>query len=232
MLVIAVAQPALTSFDVAGNVLAHAAAVRSAGARVVVFPEMSLTGYEFGAEALDPGDPRLAPLVGACAEEGAIALVGAPVGVGGERFIATLAVDGAGARVVYRKQYLGAAEAGAFAAGPAPAVVEVDGWRLGLAICKDTGVVRHAADTAALGIDAYVAAVLEKAAEAAVPAERAVRIAAAHGVPVAIASYSGATGEGFDAAAGGSGIWAADGTVLARAGADPGELVRVRLVRG
>jgi predicted amidohydrolase len=28
--------------------------------------------------------------------------------------------------------------------------VDVDGWRLGLAICKDVGVPQHQADTAAL----------------------------------------------------------------------------------
>lgn len=42
---IAVAQPLCVPYDVAANAAAHAAAVRSAGARVVVFPELSLTGY-------------------------------------------------------------------------------------------------------------------------------------------------------------------------------------------
>lgn len=238
MLVLAVAQPLLTSFDVAANAVAHAALVRSAAARVVVFPEMSLTGYELAADVLDPDDPRLAPFVAACAETGTIALAGAPVGVppggsrpggGDRRYVGVLAVDGAGARVGYRKQYLGGAEASVFTPGPGPVVLDVDGWRLGLAVCKDTGVPRHAADTAALGIDVYVAGVLETCADLEVPAERAVRIAAAHGVPVAIASYAGSTGEGYERAAGGSGVWAADGSLLGRAGPEPGELVRVVL---
>ena len=62
--------------------------------------------------------------------------------------------------------WLSATEAQRFAPGAKPAVLDVDGWRLGLAICKDTGIVEHAADTAALGMDAYVAAVLEHAHEA------------------------------------------------------------------
>jgi predicted amidohydrolase len=33
-------------------------------------------------------------------------------------------------------------------------VLKVEGWRLGLAICKDIGIPQHASDTAALGIDA------------------------------------------------------------------------------
>lgn len=54
--------------------------------------------------------------------------------------------------------WLGATESERFAPGDGPAVHDVDGWRLGLAICKDTGVAQHAADTAALGIDAYLEA--------------------------------------------------------------------------
>ena len=54
-LTIAVAQPLSMPYDVAANALAHAAAVRAAGARVVVFPELSLTGYELDAPAITPG---------------------------------------------------------------------------------------------------------------------------------------------------------------------------------
>jgi len=59
-----------------------------------------------------------------------------------------LAIDATGVRVAYRKMWLGDEEAGRFTPGPEAAVLTVDGWRLGLAICKDTGVPQHAADTA------------------------------------------------------------------------------------
>ena len=161
-IVIAVAQPRSVSFDVAANALTHAAAIRAASARVVVFPELSLTGYELDAPTIDARDPRLAPIVAACAETGSLALVGAPVqGEAGQRHIALLAVDGNGTSVAYRKTWLGGAEPDRFAPGDGPAVLEVDGWRLGLAICKDTGVPQHASDTASLGIDAYVAGTCE-----------------------------------------------------------------------
>ncbi|MBX7267134.1 carbon-nitrogen hydrolase family protein [Micromonospora sp. Llam7] len=223
---LAVAQPLCLAYDVAANVAAHASLVRAAAARVVVFPELSLTGYELDAAPVDPSDPRLAPLVDACAEVGALALAGAPVA--GEH-IATLAVDGAGARVAYRKMWLGAVEARRFTPGPAPAVLEVDGWRLGLAICKDTGVAEHAARTCALGVDGYLASIVDSAAEAAVPDERAFRISTTHRVVVAVASFAGSTGGGYSEAAGRSAVWAPDGSVLARAGTVPGEFVRVAL---
>ncbi|GIG89396.1 carbon-nitrogen hydrolase family protein [Plantactinospora endophytica] len=229
-LTIAVAQPRCKAYDVAANAYAHAEAVRAVRARVVVFPELSLTGYELDAPPVDADDPRLAPIVAACAEAGSLALVGAPVpGDAGRPQIGVLAIDGDGARVAYRKMWLGGAEPEHFAPGDTPAVVEVAGWRLGLAVCKDTGVPRHAADTAALGIDAYVAGALDSAAEWGVQDERARRIAAAHGVWVAIASFAGSTGGGYADAAGRSRIWDPAGRVVAEAGPEPGAAVRATL---
>jgi predicted amidohydrolase len=229
-LTVAVAQPPCVSYDVAANAATHAATVRSAGARVVVFPELSLTGYELDAPAIGAEDQRLAPIVDACAETGSLALMGAPVdGGSGRSHIAMLAIDGGVASVAYRKMWLGGAEAGRFSPGSEPAVVEVDGWRLGLAICKDTGVPQHASDAAALGIDAYVAGVLESADDAAVLDERARRVAADHGVWVVLASFAGSTGGGFAKAAGRSAIWSADGDLIPRAGPERGAVARATL---
>jgi predicted amidohydrolase len=223
---VAVAQPLCVSYDLAANAATHAAAVRSADARVVVFPELSLTGYELDAPPVSADDPRLAPIVEACAATGALALAGAPVdGEAGRSHLGMLAIDGAGVALAYRKLWLGAAEARRFLPGSRPAVVEVDGWRLGLAICKDTGVPQQAADTADLGMDAYVAGVLEHAEDAVVLDERARRVAADHRVWVAIASFAGSTGGGYADAAGRSGIWSPDGTAIARAGPEPVALV-------
>lgn len=222
-LVIAVAQPLCVSYDVAANALTHAATVRAAGARVVVFPELSLTGYELDAPVIDIDDPRLLPVVEACAETGAVALVGAPIR---GPHIAVLAVAGTGITVAYRKMWLGANELHRFTAGSKPAVLDVDGWRLGLAICKDTGVPQHAADTAALGMDAYAAGTVKSAEEAAAQVERARRVAAEHGVWVAVASFAGSTGGGYEHAAGCSGIWAPGGVEVARVGPEIGAIAR------
>jgi len=230
-LVVAVAQPLCVPYDVGANAMTHAATVRSADARVVVFPELSLTGYELDAPAIAVGDPRLAPIVEACAEAGALALVGAPVlGEAGREHIAMLAVDGTGATVAYRKVWLSTEESTRFTPGDKPAVLVVDGWRLGLAICKDSGVPRHASDTAALGIDAYVAAVLESADDAAIPDARARRIAADHQVWVAVASFAGSTGGGYAQAAGCSGLWTSGGVAVAQAGPETGAIARATLI--
>ncbi|MGW2256021.1 carbon-nitrogen hydrolase family protein [Kitasatospora sp. NPDC001660] len=225
---IAVAQPRCVAYDVTANAMAHAEAVRAAGARVVVFPEMSLTGYELDAAPVSPDDERLAPIVTACAETGTLALVGAPVP--GPR-IGVLAVDGEGARVAYGKVCLHDSEATRFVPGE-PAVIEVDGWRLGLAICRDTGIPEHAAKTAALGIDGYVAGVVHADDEADVHGERALRVAADHDVWVATAAFAGPTGGGFDRTSGRSGIWSAGGELMAEASAAPDDVVRAVFTKG
>jgi predicted amidohydrolase len=252
-LTIAVAQPRCVGKDVAANALAHAAIVRAATSRLVLFPELSLTGYELDAPLVEPNDECLAPIIAACADTGAIALVGAPVQArdaandsdsdsvdssgdrddggsdGGGANIATLAVDAGGASVVYRKQWIAASESHRFSPGAHPAVISVDGWRLGLAICKDFSEEQHAADTAALGIDAYLAAMVMFADEAAEQEQRAARRALALKTWVALASFAGATGGGYANTAGGSGIWGPDGLPRARAGNSVGEFARTVL---
>jgi predicted amidohydrolase len=231
-LILAVAQPFTTSRDIAANAAAHAAVIRRADARVVVFPELSLTGYEYDAPLLGVDDLRLAPIIEACAETGSLALAGAPVGDGaGRPYIGVLAIDGTGARVVYRKIYVHADEEEWFSPGERPAVVEVDGWRLGLAVCRDTGIAQHVADTAALGMDVYVAGILDDESAAAVPGERARRICSEYGVWVAFASFAGSTGAGYDRALGCSAIWSPSGEVRAQAGPEVGEVVRAVLTR-
>lgn len=228
-LTIACAQPSVVAHDVDGNVSRHAEAIRRAAARVVVFPEMSLTGYVFDASPLEPDDRRLEPISLASAETGSLALVGAPVAEGRHRYIAMLAVTGTGVSVAYRKMSLASEEALWFAPGEEPAVVAVDGWRLGLAICKDTGEPGHAAATATLGMDVYAAGVLESAVDAGVPRSRARRVARDHGVWVAMASFAGPAGEGFDRGAGGSGIWRPDGSEADRVGAEIGAIARTSI---
>ncbi len=228
---VAVAQPVCVPRDVAANAMAHAATIRAAGARVVVFPELSITGYVLAAPSITVDDGRLAPIVEACAETGALALVGAPIqDDDGRHYLATLAVDGAGVTVAYRKIYLHPPEPDRFAAGDQPAVIEVDGWRLGLAICRDTGVAQHAVDTAALGIDAYVAGSLFVPGEERRYQDRMRDLAVRHGVWVANANCAGPAGD-YAQTIGGSGVWAPDGTVAAQAGAEPGEIVQAALAQ-
>ena len=116
----------------------------AARARLVVFPELSLTGYDLEAAAVGVDDPSLAAIVDARATMNTVALVGAPTtdrtdgtptpdGTVGGRAIAILLIDAPGARVVYRKQHLGGEEAEHVTPGAGPVVLDLDGWRIGWA---------------------------------------------------------------------------------------------------
>ena len=227
---VAVAQPAYTAGDVSANAQEHARLVRVARARLVVFPELSLTGYELDADTVSPDDDPLGAIVAACAETESVALVGAPVeGDDGDAHIGMLRVSSSGAEVAYRKQFLGGDELGRFAPGDAPTAIDVDRWRVGLGICKDTGVDQHIGHAAALDLDLYVAGLVHLPEELEMQDERGLRIARECEAYVAFASFAGATGGGFDRTAGTSSIWAPDGTQLGRAGTEPGEFTRALL---
>jgi predicted amidohydrolase len=227
---IAVAQPRCVPRDARANALIHAKVVREAKARVIVFPELSLTGYELDADAVSPADDAWAPIADACQATGSVALVGAPISDNeGHEFIAMMQTDAAGTAVAYRKMWLGGVESDRFSAGPEPVVVDVDGMRLGLGICKDTDASEHARATAALGIDVFVAGLVHRPEELDHQEARAVRIAGESDAHVAFASFAGSTGGGFDRTAGRSGIWSPDGTVLAQASSAPGQIARTTI---
>lgn len=223
------AQPAVAPHDLAANVEAHAAVVLAGRADVAVFPEMSLTGYHLDAATVSLDDTELAPLVAACARAGTTALVGAPVRDGAE-FIAVLAVNGDGVTIAYRKMWLGDEEARRFTAGTRPAAVDVAGWRLGLAICKDTGVPEHQRQTVAIGVDAYLAGTVMLPQERAEQDRRGSSIAVTQGIPVAFASFAGSTGAGYERTAGCSAIWSTAGEVLHQLG-EATDLVAVAVLR-
>ncbi|WP_380164015.1 carbon-nitrogen hydrolase family protein [Jannaschia sp. R86511] len=230
-LTVAAAQPPVVGADLPQTVRAHAEVVRAARSRLVVFPELSLTGYELDAPAVAVEDPVLQPLLDACRETRTVALVGAPVGPPGATSIAVVRVDQAGARVAYRKTWLDGREAARFVPGDGPAVTEVDGWRVGLGVCKDTGAAQHTVGTAALGVDVYAAGVVHHPEELAEQEARAVVIARTCDAYVVLAGFAGATGGGYARTAGSSGVWSPTGAALARAGTEPGGVATCTLTR-
>ncbi len=230
-LTIAAVQPVCIPKDVASNAREHARLIRNAEARVVVFPELSLTGYELDAECVSPADGALTAIVEACAETDTIALVGAPVvGAAGKAHIGTLRVSSAGTDVVYRKSHLGGDEPTRFSPGDGAVAIDVDRWRIGLGICKDTGADRHIADTAALDVDLYVAGLVHLPEERDIHEQRGIKIARACDTYVAFASFAGPTGGGYEQTLGLSTIWSADGSPIARAGVAPDDMARASLV--
>lgn len=228
-LAVAVAQPTIKPHALRENADTHASAIRDASARVVVFPELSLTGYELCAEPVALDNPELAVIVEACQAAACVALVGAPEAESDRLCIATLRIDAGGVSVAYRKSWLHGDEFVRFTPGSGPTTTEVDGWLIGMAICKDTGASQHTAAVARLGVDIYVAGVVDVPADVAECRARAFVISRALDVPVAIASFAGPTGGGFTETAGHSAVYGRDGRPLVEADDVPGRVVSATL---
>lgn len=222
---IAVAQSLSVPGDVAANVRAATrtiAAAHDGGADLVVFPELSLTGYELGSLAIstDPwltsGDARLVPLRRACAVARVAAVVGAPLFTAENRpRLAALVIDAAGEVGTTCKQHLHGAEGTLFeAAEPAPPF-ELEGWRVAVAICFDAAHPRHAEAAAAQGADLYLVSAFygvgdERRADLHLGAR-----AMDHRMFSALANHACTTG-GY-VSCGGSGVWGPTGDPLCRA---------------
>ncbi|MEV7724054.1 carbon-nitrogen hydrolase family protein [Streptomyces sp. NPDC087917] len=227
---IAAAQLTCVPADVPANAdraAALAVRAREEGAELVVFPELTLTGYELDAVARDPGlwvdgadDPRLDPLRSA----GTATAVNVALRTHGPLpAIATLVYDANGAHLTtYAKQHLYRHEGDVFAPGSADGRFELDGLRFSLGICFDNHFPDLARRAAADGCRVHLASSLYGTGDGV--AERAAihpGIAAGHGLYVVLANHVGPAGPWTGC--GGSAVWAPGATLLAEAdGHTPG----------
>ncbi|WP_229403448.1 nitrilase-related carbon-nitrogen hydrolase [Micromonospora okii] len=164
---VAAAQIEAVCGDLIGNAAAHATAIAEAaavGARVVVFPELSLSGYDHPLLTADvarcevaTGDPALRAVGEACRAHGVTAVVGGCARRAEGWAIAAWVVgpDGAVA-ATYHKRHLDPVERDIFVPGHTDTMVQVSGWRLGLGICYDASFPEHARGLALAGADAYL----------------------------------------------------------------------------
>jgi len=232
--VLAAAQTVPVAGDVAANVAQHirlAAVAAREHARVIVFPELSLTGYELepGADlAFTEEDPRLRPLIEAAASHGATLVAGAPVRLDGRLHIGAFILSPDLSVAVYTKHHLGTfspdvnpggrlppAESSVFTPGDRNPPVRFDGHTAAVAVCADIGGPGHAENAAARGAGAYLAGMFVIPAHIEAETDRLRAIAARHGMAVVFANY-GATSGGLEAA-GGSAVWSGQGDLVARA---------------
>ena len=224
---VAAAQAESTYGEVEANVKAAVDLVDRAtqqGARVVVLPELFLTGYAAerwsAADCLDdPADERLAPLAEAAQRAGAVVVAGAAIRNGDGATISLLAFDETGGTTrVYDKQHLTDEEKAFFTAGQGGATLVVDGWSLGLGVCFDGCFPQHAAAAAADGASAYLC---PSAYYVGSEHRRDLYYAARaldNGIYVAFAGLTGRCGEReFN---GGSAVYDPEGRPLARVGAE------------
>ncbi|WP_188296417.1 carbon-nitrogen hydrolase family protein [Streptomyces sp. CBMA156] len=236
---IATVQTGAVAGDIPANAAEAAALIREAagaGARLVLFAEKFLSGYEPELirtdpvrYAVGPDDPRLAPIAEACRETGTVAIVGAAVRDGADLRISALVLGRDGGFVTrYDKQHLFRSERDHFRPGSAGCTLELDGWRLGLGVCYDSGFPEHARAAALDGCHAYLVGALfsvghgHHESRTWFPAR-----ALDNTLYTVLANHIGRTGGRHTC--GGSAVWGPDGRLIAEAGEDRRELVVVDL---
>jgi predicted amidohydrolase len=202
------------------------------GAQLVVFPELSLTGYELGLAnelAFSERDPRLAPLLEAAVSHSLILVVGAPVRMGPRLHIGAFILRPDRTTEVYTKHHLGAfppsaccdgivppAEATVFQAGDRNPLIRFGGNIAAVAVCADIGRPAHPEQAAARGAGIYLASMFVIPSELEGEFAKLKRYAAQHSMMVALANFGSPTG-GL-ASAGRSAIWADTGELLVQLG--------------
>lgn len=219
---VAAAQIAVVRGDVPGNVAVHAHALRvagTAGVAVVVFPELSLTGYEpdlANTLAMYATDERLQPLRHLAQEYSLYAVIGAPIRRDGAKpVLGSFVLTPDGSIRTYAKIHLGGNEGLYFTPGHEPHCLTVHGHTMGLAICADASQPSHPEHYVQAGASIYAASVFLTAEWYATDAPRLHGYARTHQLLVLLANQADSLGT--YRSVGKSAIIAPDGAVLAEA---------------
>jgi predicted amidohydrolase len=232
---LAAAQTVPVRGDVEANLAEHVRLARMAAeqrAEVLVFPELSLTGYEIelaAALAFEERDARLEPLREAAAAHGMTVIAGVPARLDSRLHIGAFILSPDGGIALYTKQRMGAfseaagvdgivppAEATVFQPGDANPLVLFGGHTAAVAVCADIGRPSHAQAAAERGATTYLASMFVIPSEFEGDAAKLQSYAVRHSMAVVLANYGGPTG-GL-AAAGRSSIWSATGELLVQLG--------------
>lgn len=155
--------------DLAGNLKRHLQALEQAaarGAQLVVFPELSLSGYEpaLARQLATPVDaPLLQPLQAQCDRLGLLAAVGLPLPAPGGVHIGMLVLRPGLPALSYAKQRLHDDELGYFVAGAQPLVFNAGDLQLAPAICYESMFIEHARQARDAGAQLYLVSVAKTA---------------------------------------------------------------------
>lgn len=220
---IAAAQSVSAPGDIAANVATHCTFIAQASAcnvDVVVFPELSLCGYELsllGACALRPDDEVLAPIRELATSKAISVIVGAPILSPSNRLhIGAITFYPNGKSSIYCKQHLHPGEDRYASAGDSPcAPYPVGDEAIAIAICADTAHEIHPQTAAAAGASLYLASVLVSDAGYVTDAGNLARYAERYRMATLMANHGGPTGAYVSA--GKSAFWSEQGRLIVAA---------------
>lgn len=219
---VAAAQYASLARDIDGNISHHLSFIQLAAAQQVdllLFPELSLTGYElaWGNQlALTLNDSRLDVFAEAAQRHQMTIIVGAPLCVVDASFISAATFMPDGTRFAYAKREMHGDESTFYQPGHGGPVFGVPPRNVALAVCADIAVEKFAREASELGADLYAASVLISEQGYREDAMLLSRWAADYQMPVLMANHATPTG-GYHST-GGSAFWDASGELVINSG--------------
>jgi predicted amidohydrolase len=219
---IAAAQVASVRGNIDRNTSTHAEAIQAAAKHevsVLVFPELSLTGYEpdLARElAMSATDSRLTPLRLLAQQHRIEVVVGAPLLSRTEKpALAAILLSANGSTRTYCKMHLGGNESDFFSAGDKPFSFTVEEYTTGIAICADAAKASHPQTYADAGAGIYAAGVFLNEEWYLTDVRRLADHAVRHRMLVLMANHAASVGT--YTSVGKSAAWAPDGALLAQA---------------
>lgn len=165
-MIIAAAQTIPKRNDVNANLEDHYRMINLAadhGAQLILFPELSVSGYEREmAESLEfvPNDSRLDGLRHLAAKKKIIIIAGVPFRQESHLYISAFVFNPDGHEKIYTKQYLHDGEENFFSAGVNDGLqIRLDDEAFSIAICADITNPAHAVKAASLNSTIYLASI-------------------------------------------------------------------------
>ena len=215
---ICVAQTRPIQGDIPGNIENHKKLIDLAvahGADTVIFPELSLTGYEptlAKALAVNKDDNRFDDFQTIADSQQITIGVGVPTKSNGHTCISTIIFQPHQARQLYSKQYLHVDEEPFFIGGQSsPGLLGVK-TNVALAICYELSVPAHAQQAFASGADIYVASVAKSADGVEQASKRLADIARTYAMTVLMSNCIGPSDDFMSA--GKTAVWNDKGLLL------------------
>ncbi len=215
-----VAQTRPVKGDVAQNIGQHKHLIELAAAQqadLIVFPELSLTGYEPGLAkelATEASDSRLDVFQELSDAHQMGIGVGMPLSQSEGESISLILFLPHQPRQVYSKYYLHADELPFFVSGPNLLPLQLQNQSVALAICYELSIPEHAQQSAALGATIYLASVAKSASGVEKVHQRLAEIAQTHSMTVLMSNCLGPNDDFIGA--GQSAVWNAKGELLAQ----------------
>lgn len=206
--------------DYAANLQQHlrwSEKAADAGAQLILFPEMSLTGYVLetaATQAIAPGNPKLEPLQKLAVHRGITIIAGAPIQNGNQLHIGSFIFQADGQTTFYTKQFLHGRESDFFTGSNTHnPLLLIGNQRIANAICADITHAEHPEAAQQHKPTIYAASIFYTPGGIAEAHEQLAQYARTYRIHVLMANYCGSSYT-YEAA-GRSACWNAKGELVA-----------------